>query len=163
MNTTTNPSPSELNIFKLCDRVRETSFALHKFLRHGHAEKVYQNGLLHLLRKQGVATEAEVALKVFDEDGTRLGEFFADLVVLGRLLIELKAIKELTDEHVAQVLGYMRASRIEHALLINFGGSRLEVRKYILNDAFRAQDGSALKRSRGLLSLFAPLCAFLWP
>ena len=152
------PAPSARTIFQLCDVVRETSFALHRFLRHGHAEKVYQNGLLHRLPKQGFTAQAEVPLRVFDKDGTILGEFFADLFVDGRLLVELKAIKALTDEHVAQILGYMRASRIEHALLINFGGARLEVRKYILNEAFRAEPSGEEKPKRPLLSLFAPFC-----
>ena len=132
----------ELSIFQLCDVVRETSFSLHRYLRHGHAEQVYQNGLMHRLRQQGFRAEIEVALQVRDEDGTVLGDFSADLFVDGRLLVELKSVKELTDEHVAQILGYMRASGVEHALLVNFGSPRLEVRKYILNDAFRATDSN---------------------
>lgn len=149
----------DLTIFQLCDVVRETSFALHRYLRHGHAEKVYQNGLLHRLIKQGFRAESEIPLQVRDEDGTILGDFYADLFVDGRLLIELKAVKALTDEHVAQILGYMRASGCEHALLINFGSGRLEIRKYILNEAFRAEGGSTGGKLSSLLSLFAPFCA----
>ncbi len=149
-------------IFQLCDVVRETSFSLHKYLRHGHVEKVYQNGLLHRLRKQGLIVEAEVPLQVRDEDGTVLGDFFADLLVQKELLVELKAVKQLTDEHVAQLLGYMRASGIEHALLINFGGARLEIRKFIHNDAFRAEAPTPAFPKRILSLLFAPLCASLW-
>ena len=149
-------------IFQLCDVVRETGFALHKYLRHGHVEKVYQNGLLHRLRKQGLIAEAEVPLQVRDEDGTVLGDFYADLLVQKELLVELKAVKQLTDEHVAQVLGYMRAARVEHALLNNFGGARLEVRKFILNDAFRAEAPVTPKPKSLLSLLFAPLCASLW-
>ena len=59
----------------------------------------------------------------------------ADLLIDGELIVELKACKALTDEHVAQLLGYLRGCRVEHGLLINFGSSKLEVRKYILNDA----------------------------
>ena len=132
----------ELSIFQLCDVVRETSLSLHRYLRHGHAEKVCQNGLVHRLRKQGFRAEIEVALQVRDEDGTMLGDFAADLLVDGRLLVELKAVKGLNDAHVAQILGCMRASGVEHALLINFGSPRLEVRKCILNDAFRVTDSN---------------------
>lgn len=153
----------DLNIFQLCDVVRETSFALHRFLRHGHAEKVYQNGLLHRLRKQGFRAVIEVPLQVRDEDGTILGDFAADLLVDDRLLVELKAIKELTDEHIAQILGYMCASGVEHALLINFGSAKLEIRKYILNDAFRPQTGTRGGKLASLFSIFAPFCASLWP
>lgn len=156
--STTSKDP----IFQLCDTAREASFALHKYLRHGHVEKVYQNGLLHRLRKQGIIAEVEVPLQVRDEDGTVLGDFFADLLVQKELLVELKAVKQLTDEHVAQVLGYMRASSIEHALLINFGSARLEIRKFVLNDAFRAETTATPKAKSFLSLLFAPLCASLW-
>lgn len=124
-------------IFRLCDTVRETGFAIHRYHRNGHVEKVYQNALLHRLRKQGLEVDAEVPLTVFDEDGTVLGDFRADLVVSKSLLIELKAVRRLEDDHIAQVLGYMRASRLEHALLINFGGGKYEIRKFILQDALK--------------------------
>lgn len=121
-------------IFQLCDRVRETSFALHCHLRHGHVEKVYENGLSNRLRKQGLVAVQQHPLNVFDEDGTLLGDFLADLFVDGCLIVELKAVRALADEHVAQLLGYLRASHVEHGLLINFGASKLEVRKYALTD-----------------------------
>ena len=123
---------------KLCDQVRETAFAIHCYHRHGHLEKIYQNALVHRLSKQGLKVEAQKPLNVYDEDGTLLGEFFADLVVEGKLLIELKAVSTLLDEHVAQILGYLRSSRIEDGLLINFGSPKLQIRKYVLNDAFRS-------------------------
>jgi GxxExxY protein len=122
-------------IFQLCDQVRETSFALQTHLRHGHIEKVYENGLFHRLRKKGIPVIQQHALNVLDEDGTTLGEFSADLFVNKELIVELKACRAIADEHVAQLLGYLRASRIEHGLLINFGAPRLEIRKYVLSDA----------------------------
>jgi GxxExxY protein len=122
------------DIFALTDRVREASFALHRHLRHGHAEKVYENGLTNRLRKQGLPLIQQHPLSVFDEDGTLLGDFFADLFVDNRLIIELKACKALADEHTAQLLGYLRASHMEHGVLINFGSPRLEIRKYALSE-----------------------------
>lgn len=122
-------------IFRLCDQVRETSFALQCYLRHGHLEKVYENGLAHRLRKAGVQVKQQHPLQVLDEDGTVLGDYFADLLVEGELIVELKACKALTDEHVAQLLGYLRGCRVEHGLLINFGSRKLEVRKYVLSEA----------------------------
>lgn len=67
-----------------------------------------------------------------DEDRTVLGDYLADLFVENRLIVELKACKALADEHTAQLLGYLRASRIEHGLLINFGAPKLEIRKFAL-------------------------------
>jgi len=92
---------TEKESFRLCDQVRETAFALHRYLRHGHLEKVYENGLAHRLRKVGVQVEQQHALQVRDEDGTALGDYLADLLVEGELIVELKACKALTDEHVA--------------------------------------------------------------
>lgn len=122
------------NIFELCDVIRETSFALHQYLRHGHLEKVYENGLEHRLRKVELAVEQQYPLKVYDEDGTVLGEYFADLFVESKLIVELKACEALAPEHTAQLLGYLRACHIEHGLLINFGASKLEIKKYVLSE-----------------------------
>lgn len=118
----------------ICDVVRTTSYEIHCYLRHGHLEKIYQNALVHRLEKQGIYAVTQFPLPVYDEDGTRLGDFYADLLIENRLIVELKACRTLNDEHVAQILGYLRASRIEHGLLINFGAPRLQIKKYILND-----------------------------
>ena len=125
---------SPMSVFALCDTVREASFSLHRHLRHGHVEKVYENGLAHRLQKAGVLAVQQHPLSVYDEDGTLLGAFFADLFVNERLIIELKACRALADEHVAQLLGYLRASRIEHGLLINFGAPKLQIRKFVLSN-----------------------------
>jgi GxxExxY protein len=118
----------------LCDIVRETSFAIHRYHRSGHLEKIYQNALLNRLSKQGLDVRAEHPLNVYDEDGTLLGDYKADLFVEGKLIVELKACRALADEHVAQILGYLRASRIEDGLLINFGAPKLQIKKYVLSD-----------------------------
>ena len=122
------------SIFQLCDQIRETSFALHKYLRHGHLEKVYENGLAHRLRRLGLKVEQQCALEVRDEDGTVLGNYFADLFVQDCLVVELKASKAIAEEHIAQLLGYLRACRVEHGLLINFGAPKLEIHKYVMSD-----------------------------
>ncbi|MDY3554640.1 GxxExxY protein [Gemmata sp. JC717] len=124
------------NVFELCDIIRETGYAIHAFLRNGHLEKVYENALVNRLRKQGVYVEPQHPLSVRDEDGTVLGEFVADLFVERTLIVELKAVRHVVDEHIAQLLGYLRCSGVEHGLLMNFGGQHFYVKKFILNDAF---------------------------
>jgi len=121
------------DINKLCDIIRQTSFDIHKFLRSGHLEKIYENALTHRLTKLGIQVIQQHPLDVFDEDGTLLGHFCADLFVANKLVVEVKACRSLVDEHIAQLLGYLRASRIEHGLLINFGGQKLQIKKYILS------------------------------
>jgi len=124
----------QAEIFRLCDLIRETSFSLHQYLRYGHLEKVYENGLAHRLRKAGLKVEQQYSLRVVDEDGAILGDFIADLYVESCLIVELKACKAIIGDHTAQLLGYLRASKIEHGLLINFGASKLEVKKYVLSN-----------------------------
>jgi len=118
----------------LCDVVRETSFAIHKYHRNGHLERIYENALVHRLRNQGLSVEQQFPLTVYDEDGTVLGEYFADLFVEGQLIVELKACKEMVDEHVAQILGYLKSARIETGLMINFGSAKLQVKKYLMTN-----------------------------
>jgi len=127
------------SVFELCDLIRETAFAIHAYHRHGHLEKVYENALAHRLRKLGLDVQQQHPIMVFDEDGTTIGEYYADLFVDNRLVVELKAAKALADEHIAQILGYLKSSRIEHGLLVNFGSFRFQIKKFILsdrNDAF---------------------------
>ncbi len=109
-----------------------TAFELHVFLRHGHLEKVYENGLAHRLRKVGIQLTQQHPVAVHDEDGTLLGDYHADLFVESCLIIELKASRALTPEHIAQVLGYLRGTGVRHGMLINFGAPRLEVKKLAL-------------------------------
>ncbi len=124
---------NESEIRQLCAIVRETSLAAHRFLRHGHCEKIYENSLANRLRKQGHEVRQQHPLSVYDEDGSPLGDFFADLLVDRELIVELKAVRQLVDEHTAQVLGYLRASRLEHAMLINFGSPVIQFKKFIFS------------------------------
>jgi GxxExxY protein len=120
-------------IFTLCNVIRQTSFDIHHFLRSGHREQIYENALVHRLRKKGISVEQEQEVRVFDEDGTLLGYLKADLIVETRIICEIKGVRCIIDEHVAQLLGYLRASRIEHGLIINFGAPRLQIRKFVLS------------------------------
>lgn len=122
------------DIKQLCDIVREISFDIHCYHRSGHLEKIYENALAQRLKKKGIKVEQQYPLSVYDEDGTLLGDFYADLFVDDRLIVEIKACKAMANEHIAQLLGYLRASRIEDGLLINFGAPKLQIKKYRLDN-----------------------------
>lgn len=124
----------DLEIRRLCDMVRVCGYEAHQFLRHGHLEKIYENSLVNRLRKQGIEVEAQIPLDVWDEDGTLLGHFVADLLIENKMIVEIKACRSTTEEHVAQLLGYLRSCRIEHGLLVNFGAPKFYIKKYILTD-----------------------------
>ena len=119
-------------IMDVCDIVRETSYSIHPYLRSGHLEKVYENSLAHRLRKQALSVEQQHAIEVYDEDGTPLGHFVTDLLIEQQLVVELKACLTIVSEHTAQILGYLRGSRLRHGLLINFGAPQLQIKKLIL-------------------------------
>ncbi|HHY84132.1 MAG TPA: GxxExxY protein [Verrucomicrobia bacterium] len=114
----------------LADQVRQTAYNIHTYHGHGHVEKVYENALAHRLRKAGFDVRQQHAINVYDEDGTLIGEYTADLLVNGVLLVELKTARALAPEHEAQIIGYLKSARIEHGLLINFGSYKFQIRKY---------------------------------
>ena len=124
---------SELEINLLCDKIRNIAYAIHLFHGQGYLEKVYENALINRLQKSGIDLMSQYPITVFDEDGTIIGEYIADLFVQNTLIIELKAVKTIHVEHEAQILGYLKSSRIEHGLQINFGSFKFEIRKFILS------------------------------
>lgn len=147
------------NIMELCDEVRKTAYSIHVYHRHGHLEKVYENALAHRLRKAGFDVKQQHPLTVLDEDGTVIGEYFADLFVEGGLIVELKATRALADEHVAQLLGYMKSARIEHGLLVNFGSYKFQIKKYVLGKSGMGwQAGRLASFVFGLFALLALFC-----
>ena len=96
----------------------------------GFIEKVYENALAHVIRKSGLKVVQQHPIKVvFDE--IIVGEFFVDLLVEDRVLVELKAVSMLVDNHTAQALNYLRASSLEICLLINFGRPKVEVKRLL--------------------------------
>ncbi|MGD0745322.1 MAG: GxxExxY protein, partial [Verrucomicrobiota bacterium] len=122
------------DIKTLSDQVRQTAYDIHVYQGHGHLEKVYENALAHRLQKAGLDVKQQCPIKVYDEDGTLVGDYLADLLVEGQLIVELKAAKALAAEHEAQILGYLKSSRFEHGLLINFGSYKFEIRKFAWGD-----------------------------
>ena len=146
-------------INELCDVVRKTSLDIHQYHRSGHLEKIYENALAHRLRKVGLDVKQQHQMMVYDEDGAKLGEYFADLLIEDQLIVELKACKSIADEHVAQILGYLRSSGNEHGLLINFGAQKLFIKKYILN----RNPTIARTGIKNLILSLCASCASLWP
>lgn len=147
------------DITALCDQIRQTAYDIHVYHAHGHLEKVYENALAHRLRKAGLEVKQQHPIQVFDEDGTLIGDYLADLVVAGEVIVELKAVKALVPEHEAQVLGYLKSARLQHGLLVNFGSYRFEIRKFIWEEGAAA--GSRENTGRGVRGLLGGLLAFL--
>ena len=113
---------------EVCDEIRQIAYELHVYLGVGYLEKVYENGLRHRLEKAGFLVQTQVPIQVKDEDGYLLGDYVADMIVDG-LIIELKAVTTLLDAHVAQLMNYLKATGLEHGLLLNFGSEKFQCKK----------------------------------
>lgn len=111
--------------------IRQTAFEVHEYFGNGFLEKVYENALAHRLRKRCLPVGQRIPVKVRDEDGTIVGDYEVDLLVKECVLIEIKAVKKLAPEHVAQVLNYLKATGIEVGLLVNFGSYRFELKRFV--------------------------------
>jgi GxxExxY protein len=102
-------------------------------LGYGFSEKVYENALAHELRKLGLTVEHQKPVNVYYDD-VQVGEYFADIVVDGEVILELKAVRVLLEEHEAQLLNYLKATTIEVGLLFNFGPKAHYIRKVYDNE-----------------------------
>lgn len=113
----------------LTGKILESCFEVSKELGIGFVESVYEKALLLALKEKGLSVESQVPLKVYFR-GIVVGEFFADLLVEGKVLVELKAVNSFTNEHFAQTINYLKATKIEVGLIVNFGNPKLEYRRF---------------------------------
>jgi GxxExxY protein len=117
---------------QLTEKVISCAFTVSNTLGCGFLEKVYENALTHELRKAGLQVQQQHGITV-RYDGVAVGEYAADLLVEGVLLIELKAVKGLDDIHLAQCLNYLKATNLHLCLLMNFSKPKVEIRRIVNN------------------------------
>ena len=117
----------------LTDRIIGAFFTVYNRLGYGFTEKVYENALALELRKLGLQVEQQKPIKVY-YDGQVVGEYFADIVVNGAVILELKAVRRFLKEHEAQLLNYLKATTVEVGMLLNFGPKSDFRRKVYDND-----------------------------
>lgn len=132
MNTDSKPiSFSILVEGELTEKIIGAAFKVQNTLGAGFLEKVYENSLAIELRKLGLAVESRKPYSVLYE-GTVVGDYQADLVVVGKVIVECKAVNALDSVHEAQLLNYLKASGLHVGLLINFGRPKLQYRRLVL-------------------------------
>jgi len=107
---------------ELTENIIKVVYTVHNTLGYGFLEKVYQNALVIELAKRGIKADSEKPIKVFYE-GQIVGDYVCDLIVDDKVILELKAVKELNDIHEVQLVNYLKATGVEVGLLINFGPS----------------------------------------
>lgn len=123
----------ELKYKDITEKIIGASFEVHKFLGNGFQEVIYQRALAWELSQAGLDFVREIEQEIFYKELQEpIGTRRADFVVEGKVLVELKALKELEDVHLAQVLNYLKAYRIEVGLLINFGSKSLTFKRLVL-------------------------------
>jgi GxxExxY protein len=115
----------------LSERIIGCAFAVSNTLGVGFLEKVYENALAHELRKAGLTVQQQYSMAV-RYDGIIVGDYVADFLVNGLILVELRAVKSLDDIHVAQCMNYLRTTGLRLCLLMNFARLRVEIRRIAL-------------------------------
>ena len=123
----------------ITEKILEAFYKVYNTLGYGFLKKVYHNAMLIQLRKMGLKAEPWVPIKVYF-DGHEVGDFSPDILVEDCVMVELKAIKALTDEEHAQLLNYLRATDVEVGLLLNFG-PRPEAKRKIFDNINKRPPG----------------------
>jgi GxxExxY protein len=121
-----------MNIDDITYQIRGAIFEVNKVLSYGFLEKVYEKALMIELSGRGLSVENQVPLKVSYKEQI-VGEYFADLLVEGRVIVEIKSVANLLREHQAQLLNYLKATGICVGLLVNFTRNKAEIKRMVLD------------------------------
>ncbi|MCK5051189.1 MAG: GxxExxY protein [Candidatus Cloacimonetes bacterium] len=112
--------------------IRQAAYEVHKYFGTGFLEKVYENALKYKLEKKGLQISQQCQIPVYFIDNFKVGDYYADLMVEKKIIIELKTASTLDPIHFAQVKNYLKATEIKLGLLINFGTPKLQFKRIIL-------------------------------
>jgi GxxExxY protein len=115
-----SPKKFEGKHSELTGTILRAFFQIHKEMGFGFSEKVYESALEVLLKELGLFTERQKEILVYYH-GKQVGEYKADMIVNGFVLLEIKSVEKLIDAHDAQLLNYLKSTKIEVGLLLNFG------------------------------------------
>ena len=111
--------------------ILSAAFEVSNTLGSGFLEKVYQQALLVELSDSGISALREVEFPVFYKE-REIGRYISDLIVEGRVVVEVKAVSDLNDAHLGQVVNYLKASGLKVGLLVNFGKPRVQYRRVVV-------------------------------
>jgi GxxExxY protein len=123
---------SDLKHADITQKIIEASFEVHKFLGNGFQEVIYQRALQYEMHQAGLTFQREIEQPIYYKDLPKpIGTRRADFVVEDKVLVELKAVIQLEDVHLAQALNYLKVYKLEVGLLINFGSKSLTFKRLI--------------------------------
>jgi GxxExxY protein len=115
----------------ITEKIIGCAYLVSNNLGSGFLEKVYENALVHELRKAGLIAAQQQPIRVIYDD-VEVGYFEADIVVEGLVLVELKAVRALDEVHFAQCMNYLRATGLRVCLLINFATPKIQIKRIAL-------------------------------
>ena len=137
---------SNLKYQDITEKIIGAAFEVHKFLGNGFQEVIYQRALAYEMHKSNLEFAREIEQDIFYKDLEEpIGTRRADFVVEQKVLVELKALKAMEDVHLAQVLNYLRAYKLEVALLLNFGSKSLTFKRLVLSSKASPRNPSSAK------------------
>ena len=120
------------SINKLTEQIINAAFEVLNALGTGFLEKVYENALFIELKQRSIQVEQQVPIRVYYKENVA-GEYYADLLVEDALVIELKVVGQITGIHEAQLLNYLKATKMKIGLILNFSKPKLEIKR-LVND-----------------------------
>ena len=113
-------------------KIRQAAFEVHLYFGNGFLEKVYENALAYKIRKENLDVKQQKPIKVYFENDIIVGEYFADIIVENKIILELKTVHLLDKIHFAQLKNYLKATKFKLGILINFGAKELQFKRMIL-------------------------------
>lgn len=120
----------------ITEKIIKAYYNVYNKLGYGFLEKVYENSMMIELNKLGLERKNQVPIKVYYESNP-VGDYFADIIVEGLIILELKAAESLCEEHEIQLVNYLKATDIEVGLLFNFG-KKAEFKRKVLTNEYKS-------------------------
>jgi len=115
-----NADYQDFKYVELTEKVIEIYYRVYNKLGYGLLEKIYENAMMIEFKKENISAVSQSAIRVLYE-GEIVGEYFADILISDKIIVEIKAAKNVAEEHEAQLLNYLKATDIEVGLLLNYG------------------------------------------
>jgi GxxExxY protein len=125
----------DLKYKEITEKILGASFEVHKFLGNGFQEVIYQRALAYEMSQKNLEFAREIEQDIFYKELSEpIGTRRADFIVEGKIMVEIKAVIQMDDIHLAQALNYLKAYKLEVGLLINFGSKSLTFKRLVLTN-----------------------------
>ena len=126
-----HPAGGDEILYKdLSYRIVGLAMKVHSKLGYGFLEKVYENGLMVLFRREGIEAKQQVPITVYFEEEV-VGNYYADILVEDKVILEIKSVENIIDAHIAQTLNYLKATGLRLAIILNFSKEKLEYKRIV--------------------------------